>query len=150
MALNVVQIAREISALAVDGVHIADLSQIPDNALVRDLPLIYPKPDGYISDLNVRIDSFGSAQAKKTVFYTLNYRYLHSPVGAGRGLFDVYEDLVAKAALFLDAIIANDALAGQIDLQAVEIPNFSAGVADPSGNQFHGADLALTVMEFVN
>jgi hypothetical protein len=148
MALAALTVATSIAGLSVSGVYLKDVDAIPERVEVRDCPIIYPKPDGFLSDLEVEINSFGSAQAKKTVRYNLNYVFLQSPVGAGRGLFDVYESCVTNALAFVDALLANDALSGSVDIQPAGITSFGP-VADPSGNMFHGCVFSLAVMEFV-
>jgi hypothetical protein len=149
VALNTVAICTAIAGLTVSGVRMLNLDAIPEVADPRDVPAMWPRPDGFIEDVNVQVDSFGSSQAKKTVTYTLVYVYAHSPLGAGRGLFDTYPDTVVKACAILDAIIANDAIQGA----AIDITP-SAGafgpVGDPSGNAFHGCEIRVAVTEFVN
>jgi hypothetical protein len=130
-------------------VTIKDVDAIPQAVEARDCPIIYPKPDGFLSGLEVEVDSFGSTQAKKTVRYVLTYMFLHAPVGAGRGLFDVYEGCVTNVLAFLDALIANDALSGSVDIQPSGVTSFGP-VPDPSGTVFHGCEIALAVTEFVN
>lgn len=148
MALAVVTIANSIAALSVSGVTLKDLDEIPQAVLPRDCPMIYPKPDGFLSGLVIEIDSFGSTSAKKTVRYNLSYMFLYCPVGTGRGLFDVYAGMVAKALAFLDALIANDALTGAIDIQPAGVLQFGP-VPDPAGNLFHGCQVDLAVQEFI-
>lgn len=149
MSLAIVAIATNIAGLAVSGINIRDLDAIPEQVNARDCPIIYPRPDGFLSSLQVQIDSFGSTSAKKTVYYTLTYRLLGAQVGEDRGLFTLYQAMVDIVADFLDAVIANDALTGTIDLQAVDVTEFGP-VSDPAGYVFHGCDILLRVMEFVN
>lgn len=149
MALNIIVIAHNISDLDVNEVHIRDLTAIPEKVTDRDCPILYPLPNGFVTNLTVQIDSFGDARAKKTVFYTLTYRFLEASLGSGRGLFDLYSDFVKHVFAVLDKLIDSQALSGQIDLEIESISNFGP-VADPSGNMFHGCDIALRIMEFVN
>lgn len=149
MALAAVTVATNIAGLTVTGVTMKALNAIPEGVDARDCPIIYPKPDGFMSDLQVDIDTFGSTSAKKTAWYTLNYMYLYAPLASGRGLFDLYEDMVTKAMAFFDAIIANDAITGCVDIQPVSISNWGP-VADPAGVSFHGCQIALRVQEFIN
>lgn len=149
MGLNTVAICTAIAGLTVSGVRMLDVTAIPEALDARDCPAFFPRPDGFLSGLEVVHDSFGSSVAKKTATYTLTYIYAHSAVGSGRGLFDVWSDVVAKAALILDAIISNDAIQGA----AIDItPTADAfgPVADPSGNGFHGCEIRIDVTEFIN
>ena len=150
MALQADTIATSIAGLSVPGVTIKDLDGVPEEVHARDCPLLYPKPDGFMSNLRVERDSFGAAgDARKTVRYTLSYAYLHAPVGEGRGLFDVYADMVGNVLAILDAIIADDALNGAADITPGAVTRFGL-VNDPSGGWFHGCVVALDVVEFVN
>lgn len=149
MALQAVTVATNIAGLTVTGVTLKALNAIPEGVDPRDCPVIYPKPDGFMSALEVEVNSFGSSAAKKTVTYTLAYMYLHSAIGEGRGLFDVYEDMVSKVTAFIDAVLANDAITGCVDITQSGITAFGP-VADPAGGIFHGAQLSFVVTELVN
>lgn len=149
MALQADTIATSIAALSVSGVTLKDLDEIPEEVSARDCPIVYPRPDGFMSGLAVarRSTGVGSA-AEKDITYQLNYAYLHSAVGEGRGLFDVYQDMVQKFLAVLDALLADDALNGAIDIEPQGITQFGLMV-DPSGNYFHGANVVLNVLEFL-
>ena len=97
----------------------------------------------------VRDSTGGGSTAKMTVYYTLSYRLCHTRLGSGRGLFDVYDDMVAIAAAFLDAVLAIDVLTGAVDIMPSDAVNFGP-VVDPAGDGFHGCDFALDITEFVN
>jgi hypothetical protein len=149
VAISATTVATSIAALSVAGVTLKDLTAIPENVEARDCPIIFPKPDGFMTNLTIQIDSFGSSSGKKTAFYDLNYTYCHSPLAAGRGLFDVYQDMVNKCTVFIDAVIANDALAGSIDAHVKGVAEFGP-VVDPAGTAFHGATITIGITEFVN
>lgn len=150
MSMQADTIATSIAGLSVPGVTIKDLDGIPEEAQARDCPLLYPKPDGFMSNLRVERDSFGAgSEARKTVRYTLNYAYLHAPVGEGRGLFDVYAAMVGNTLAILDALLADDALNGAVDITPGSVVRFGL-VNDPAGGWFHGCVLGLDVVEFVN
>jgi hypothetical protein len=149
MAIAVATVAASIDGLTISGVTIRDLDEIPEKVEPRDCPVLYPNPDGFMSGVELEVDSFGSASAKKTIRYRLNYVFLHSPVGGERGLFAKAPDMVAKVCAILDAVIANDAISGCVDIQPGDVTEFGP-VADPSGNVFHGCRLAFAVTELVN
>lgn len=148
MALALTTITNSIAALSVSGVTLKDIDEIPETATGLG-PVIYPKPDGFVTDFTVERNSFGGGStAKMTATYNLTYRFCHSPVGSGRFL-EFYDDMVTKAFLFLDAVIAVDVMTGLIDLQVDDTLSFGP-VMDPSGAVFHGCDIVLRVMEFIN
>jgi len=115
----------------------------------RDCPAMFPRPDGFFSDLTVVHDTFGSSVAKKTATYTLTYVYAHSAIGSERGLFKSWPDVVAKAVLILDTLITNDALVATC-IDITPTADSFGPVADPSGNGFHGCEIRIAVTEFIN
>ena len=149
MGLNIATIAHNISCLDVAGVKIKDIHEIPEAVVQRDCPVLYPRPDGFVTGLTVEIDSFGDASALKTVRYVLTYRFLEAQLGTTRGLFDLYGDFVKHVFAILDKLIDSEALTGQVELNIESIGDFGP-VVDPSGTGFHGCDIALSVMEFWN
>ena len=150
MTLQISTICDSISNLSVSGLTIKDLNEIPEAITGRDCPVIYPKPDGFVTNFEMVRDSFGGGPtAKMTVTYDLTYRLLGAPIGAGRGLFDSYSLMVEKVYAFIDAVLAVDTMDGLIDIVPADATAFGP-VTDPAGGMFHGADVILHVMEFVN
>jgi hypothetical protein len=142
-------VAEAIAALSVSGVTLKDIDAIPEKVEARDCPILFPRPNEFVTDYELEINSFGSAAAKKTERYKLNYVFLHAPIGAERGLFATHPDLVANARTILSAFRDNDALGGAVDIQPSAIASFGP-TQDPSGNTFHGCIITLSVTEFVN
>lgn len=143
MSLSADTVAASIAGLAVPGVSIKGLDAIPE-AVGREYPVLFPKPDGFLGGLEIERASF---DGKYNVFYTMSYTYCHAPVGEGRGLFAHYQAMVRNVMAILDAILTNHALTGCIDIQSQALPAFGP-VFDPSGQQFHGCTFAFRVMEF--
>ena len=153
MALKITTIADSIAGLSVSGVTLYDIDEIPTAIISRDVPAIIPRPDDYITDFEPEVNSLGTGStAKMTVRYTLNYRLYHSKLGTGRrSLFDTYSGMVTKIGLFLDALIAADAVSGSLDSRPISISNVGA-VPSPAeeGVAFHGCDIGVRITEFVN
>ena len=149
MSINAVTVADSISKLSVSGVGLKDLDEIPNGVLSRDCPLILPAPD-FIQVASIERDTFGSGSGAKWTFdYTLNYRLFYKEAGTGRTLGSIYPALVAKAMLFVDAIIANDALTGALDANFGGLTGFGI-VPDPTDKLFWGCDIQIAITEFVN
>ncbi len=149
MAISTVTVADSISKLSVSGVTLKDLDEIPNGVLSRDCPLILPAPD-FIQIASIERDTFGSGSGAKWTFnYTLNYRLFYKPVGSERTLGDIYPTLVAKAMLFVDAIVAGDDLTGAEDTNFGGLSAFGV-VIDPSEELFWGCDIQINIMEFIN
>src|SRR3972149_11779125 len=149
MTLAISTICDSISSLSVSGLTIKDLNEIPEAIRGRDFPVIYPKPDGFVTNFEMVRNSFGGGStAKMTVTYDLTYRLLGAPIGAGRGLFDSYSLMVEKVYAFIERVLAVDTMDGLIDIVPAEAPAFGP-VTDPAGGMFHGADVIFHVMDFV-
>lgn len=139
-------VAASIAALSISGVRVFDIDQIPEDCRMQ-VPALIPRPDGYITDLSPTVQSFGSGgTAKLDLSYTLTYRYLHAPLGTAQ-LFSTYSGMIAKLALILETIFANDVVSGAVDLQTVALSDVGP-VEDPAGNMYHGADISFRVLEF--
>src|SRR3990170_2945459 len=139
MTLAISTICDSISVLSVSGLTIKDLNEIPEAVMARDCPVIYPKPDGFITNFEMVRDSFGGGStAKMTVTYDLTYRLLGAPLGSGRGLFDSYSLMVEKVYAYIDAVQAIDTMTGLEDITPADTTAFGP-VSDPAGGMFHGA-----------
>lgn len=150
MALAFTTITNSIAAIDVLGVTIRDIDEIPEAVTPTMCPVLYPEPVGFISNFEyTRQSQGGGAVALADVTYNLTYTFLYAPVGSGRGLFDVYDDMVAKVGLILDAFIIADAATGAVDLTP-DTPLNLGPVSDPAGNVFHGCQFVLNITEFVN
>ena len=148
MALQIAAVANSIAALSVAGVTLKDIDEVPAGVDKR-APTILPLPD-FITNFEVERDSFGGGGALRTVSYVLNYRFCLEPVGQGRSkTIEYFSELVAKVALFFDAIMAIDTLTGAVDIEPAGVTNMGI-VNDPSDNVFSGCDLAVRITEFVN
>lgn len=148
MSVNVkfTTVADAISKLSISGVTLRDIDQIAASVAVAPATFA-PKPGGYISNLRVTVDSFGSAGAQKmTLTYTLNYTYYHCQIGSVLD-FGAYAAMVTNIAAILAALMTNDTVTGAIDQQ----PKMSdiGPVLDPAGNQYHGCVFSLDITEFV-
>ena len=149
MALQWAAVANSIAALSVAGVNLKDIDEIPAKASKRE-PFIIPLPH-FVTDFTHERDSFGiGTVAKQTVEYTLNYRLCYKRAGAGRAnIIEYYDEMIAKAALFFDAVMAIDTFTGGVDMVPAGLFNMGI-VNDPADNQFIGCDLSVRVTEFVN
>jgi hypothetical protein len=149
MALQISAITSSIAALSVNGVRIVDKNEIKEGWDAYDCPVLSPRPSDFITAPQVESVSFGSGSTNQlNVSYTLGYRFFYAPVGSG-DLLQTWSEMVDKLFLIFDAINANDAINGLIDLTLTDVSQFDV-VEDAAGNQFLGCDIALRVLEFVN
>lgn len=153
MSLSAVTIADSIAGLTIDdttngNINIRDLDQIPESIHARDCPILFPNPNQFVSDITTERQAQASGiTGIWNVTYDLNYAYMHAPIGATRGLFDVYKGMVANVMNIVDSILVNDALTGAIDIQTANISTFGVATG-PGDNQFHGCEISFSVLEF--
>jgi len=149
MAIAAVTAADSISKLSVSGVTIKDLDEIPNGILSRDCPVILPAPN-FLEVASIERDNLGSGTAAMWTFsYTLNYRLFYKQAGTERNIGSIYPTLIAKAMLFVDAIVANDNLTGVLDAEFGGISGLGI-VPDPSDKNFWGCDIQINIKEFIN
>ncbi len=144
--VNFDSVAQSISGLSISGVQILDINEIPVNASLV-CPVLFPKPDGYITNFSVTSDSMGTGTGKKvTLDYTLNYIFAQAAIGTNLS-FGFYNTMVSNVAAIISKLIESDTITGCIDLQVETIPEFGP-VNDPAGNMYHGCALALKIKQF--
>lgn len=146
---NFVAVCNAIAALSVTGLTIKTLSGIPDSVEARDCPILFPSPENLITGLNVERVSYGSAtQGRKDVNYTLTYKFIFARVGTGRGLYDVFPDMIAMIDLLFSTMVDSDDLSGTVEFipSGNIVPTI---ITAPNGQSFHGCDLTFSILEFV-
>lgn len=75
-SLHLADVANAISQISIAGVTVKDKDEIAGSW--TSLPnVLYPKPDGWITDFVIRFDAMPhGVAALSTVLYHLNYRFL--------------------------------------------------------------------------
>ena len=90
-----------IGALTVSGLHIRTVATIPPNVEALMCPILFPDPQKWAGENRSTPGVFDSAVAIPVRSNrTLQYYYLHSQLGEGRGIADFYAD----ASGILDAL----------------------------------------------
>src|SRR5687767_6199894 len=116
-------ITNSIAALSISGVTIKDVDEIPQSGNLI-LPILFPRPNDFVTDFSQTLQSFGSGGTAKMDFeYNLNYVFLYAEMGSGLGTFEIYNGLITKLSAILVAIASNDAVSGLVDLQTSAIGN---------------------------
>lgn len=152
MSLSAKNIASAISGLTIGSIKVKDIDEIPEQVQPRDTPILFPNPDGWLEGGNAEPAdgpaTFGPAANRLWIFSrTLNYVYLHAPVGSNRGLFAQIPSLSDAADAITEALLGLDI--SQVDVQSVRVSGFSVLTA-PDGANYFGFSLALTCREKVN
>jgi hypothetical protein len=136
-------VTAAIKALTITGVDILDVSEIP-SSLGLDTHVLAPMPEGFITNIELVNDEL--SQQYLTLHYTLTYRYYHCKIGGE--LLANYGGMIDKAAAILLAFSDDATLNGALDSDTPQIFNIGP-VSDPSGNAYHGFDIALRITQFL-
>ena len=156
-SIKITTVATSIAALSITvtnalgssvTVGIKDISAVPEAVNQQDCPMLAPRPQGFVTDFGVTRDAFGADAAPKTVAYTLHYVFFYAPVMQGVGLLEKYDEMVTAAAVVLNHLATNTALSGTTDILPGNIPVFGP-VADVTGQQFHGCEIEMRVIQFM-
>lgn len=148
VSVNFETVTNSIAALSISGVTIKDIDEIPEDAAMLT-PILFPQPPGFITDIAPSFETFGSnGAAKMNLEYTLNYVYLHAPVGSGINAFAPYAGMITKLAAIIVAIMSNDAITGLVDLKLNALPNLGI-VTSPNDVDYWGVLISLRVTEYV-
>lgn len=127
---------------------IKDIDTVPSKVEQAACPLLTPRANDFVTDLRVTRDSFGADAALKTVEYVLHYRLYYAPVGQATSLFEHYGDMVDCYAAILLYFANHTALSGTHEFMIQTAPHIGA-VQDDTGQNFHGADIAFAVKQFL-
>lgn len=151
MALNVIGITSAIAGMAVSGVTITDILGIPQNVNPPDCPVLFPQPSGWnggASAAQETTTTFGTATTRYwQVSRTLNYIFLYSAVGSGRGNADNY----AGASQAIDALIEKLLTLDMSGVDVETVAHTALGVVEaPNKQRFTGCEFSVTVRERIN
>jgi hypothetical protein len=140
-------ITNSIAALSIPGVTIKDTDEIPQSANML-LPILFPRPNEFVTDFSQEFVSFGSNGGAKINFeYNLNYVFLFVESGSGLSTFEIYGGLMQKLSAILVAFASNDAVTGLVDLQTSNVGPIGI-VEGPNGQQYWGVMISLKILEF--
>ena len=150
MTVNVqfATVADSIASISISGVTVKDIDNVPENAMDY-CPVLYPIPNGFITDLQPEILSLGGDTGRKlNLSYTLNYRYLHAPIGSGSVLAN-YAGIITNLMLILEAIMSTSSPSGAVDMEIQGVSDLGP-VSDPAeAAVYHGVDIAVRILEYV-
>jgi hypothetical protein len=144
-------IANAIANLDLGRIDNKRFDQIPENAEMLT-PVFFPRPDQFIRGIEITTDALGAGTNRlATLRYTLTYTYLHAQLGTGiGGLFATYPGMIKALAVIMNTMIANDYISKALDLELVDLAPGGFVAQDPAGKDYHGFDVSLKIMEFIN
>jgi hypothetical protein len=150
VTINFATVADSISKLSISGVTVKDLDEITASRLGQ-AALLAPIPDGFVTNIRFIDDAQtgGGLVRPMRLMYTLNYRYFHCQIGNILN-FNAYSSMIINIVAILAALVNNDVnLSGAIQTELPRVSNIGP-VLDPDGNAYHGCDISLDVMQFIN
>ena len=147
--INLEDVASAIAALSIAGVTVRDIDSIPVNAKMM-IPVLYPVPNGFVTDLTWSRETFGTESVHAmNLTYVLHYKYLHAIVGSGGSLLSVYGAMIRNIIKIIKAILEDSDLGGAVDVTLNTISDIGVHT-DPAGEmQFHGVDITIKVLEYI-
>lgn len=148
--INFSAVVTSIAGLTITGITFLDMDKIPVDASMLG-PVFYPRPNEFITDIQpARVSQGGGGIALMDLEYTLHYMYLHAPIDAGVNVLAVYQGLITNIALILEKLAGFDNPDPDmaVDLMIESISSVGP-VGDPSGNSYHGVEIALRIKEFI-
>ena len=141
-------VANSIAGISITGITLKTPDAIPLNGLT-ECPYFAPRPDDFITEIALTRESYGTGGSEKmNLAYTMNWQYFHAPITQIMN-FQTYGDILVNIATILQKIADNDAPSGAVDIQVKDITRIGP-LADVAGNSFHGANIAIRVLEFIN
>lgn len=147
VVLSPVTVANSIANLSISGVTIRSVDNIPQAGQLVT-PILFPQPNGFISDILPETRSLGLGTTAAIDFnYTLNYVFLFAELGSGLSQLDPYSPLIQKLELIWETILTNDVVTGLVDLKLNGVQGLGE-VEDPAGNKYWGALFSLRCLEF--
>lgn len=147
ISLLLPSIMTSIEAISVTGVTVAGADATSwtgqPNVLIPNV-----NPPGFLTGWSVEYPSVMRG-GMMDVHYTLHYVLLGTQVGDGATFGAQIADLITKTVACINAILALESIySGKV---TIELGDVAVGpVADPAGNQYHGATFALNITEQQN
>lgn len=148
--VNIAQIAQSIASLNYgNGIHSVDIYNLPVDA-GKLCPLFAPNPDNFLTEpLFERVTLGSNGVEAMNLEYNMHWVYYHAPIGANLGLFSVYGQMIENLAAILTKIFDNDATPEAIDIKLQDVPRIAI-IKDPAGHDYHGIEIVLHILEYVN
>jgi len=135
-----------IAALVIPSVTVRDESGVADSMLMTAATLA-PRPEKFIT--GVKITAVEQTKQNLNLIYTLNYRYYHCSMAGGLGgLTASWPGLLKNVARILAALSSHTTLPGSVD-NSQPVVETMGPVYDPAGNQFLGAEISISFLQFL-
>lgn len=149
VSLLLPDITDAIHDLDISGVEIVDFDGIAVSWKSK-ANVLYPNPEGFVTNFNPEwLTLLQGNDAPLDVSYTLNYRFLGTQIGDLSNMAKAYALMVNQVVNILNTLLGTDRpYSGKVQMSVGSV-TFGART-DPAGSVFHGADIALNVVEMQN
>jgi hypothetical protein len=140
--------ALSITAYGTKTLKIYDLDTIPDFFDEREVPAMFPDASAFVTDFNAVRSTMGpAASAMHTFTYRLNYIVAVMPSGSERGLYEIYDNMVATGEAIIKKITESDDTFTVANIEPGPVGAFGV-ITDASGQSFHGFNISFSCEEF--
>lgn len=140
-------VTAAIAGLTITGVTVRDTDKIAASwQSVSNV--LYPNPsqDGFITGFTMAYDLYvDDTLSPVQVSYTLHYRFLGSQIGDMTNFSTAYGGVATKLATIIPAMVGAAMAVADVTIELGEVT--IGNKQDPAGNQYHGADFALNIVE---
>lgn len=146
--LQILTVADSISKLAVTGLTIKDIDEIPIALEGRDCPVMFLDLNNPFTFNEITFESFGGSIAKKNANYTLNYLLVYGLAGSGSTkVLENFAGMIGLAADVVERVVDLDTLTGAVEWSA---SIGDTAVLDWNGKSFNSVQIRISITEFVN
>jgi hypothetical protein len=144
--LDVDTVVASIAALDITDVKVHGISGVSDSMLMNG-KVLAPRPEKFIT--GARLIHVEQTQQLNNFVYTLHYRYYHCSIAGGLGgLTSSWPGLLDAVASILVALSSHSTLPGSVDSEDPQVESLGP-VQDPAGNYYLGAEIAVTILQFL-
>jgi hypothetical protein len=137
-------VTNSIAALSISGVAVEDIHEVAA-AIKLGTGILAPNPKNGKFVTGVKFEKVNVRGDKQNMTYTLNYVYYKCKIGGD--IFAVFPGLIADLALIIKAFAGSAVLTGATQNGQPTV-NWVGGVQDNAGNDYHGAELSITIHQF--
>ena len=115
------------------------------DSMMANTGVLAPRPEKFVT--GVRLIHVEMTQQANNFYYTLHYRYYHCAIGSVN-MTNSWTGLLTNLAAILAALSNHTTMPGSIDSEDPIVETMGP-VSDPAGNMYLGAEIAITIMQFL-
>jgi hypothetical protein len=142
--VDIATVMSSIAGLTITGVTVRGESGVADS-MMANAAVLAPRPEKFVT--GVRLIHVEQTQQQNNFLYTLHYRYYHCAIGSVN-MTQSWAAMLTNLAAILVALSSHTTLNGSVDSEDPIVETMGP-VSDPAGNMYLGAEIAITIMQFL-